>query len=58
MGLGAIPFTAIVEYSRVYELGDFDEFFYIIRALDNTFLKICAEKDSATKPKDVNASRK
>ncbi len=54
LGLGAIPFTAIVEYSRIYELGDFDDFFYIIRKLDNTWIKLESEKSSAVK--DTNAS--
>ena len=44
MAIGAIPFTAIVEYSRIYELSDYEDFAYIIRHLDNTFLELNAEK--------------
>lgn len=39
MELQAIPFTAIAEYFRIYSLEDFDEFAYIIRLMDNTFLE-------------------
>lgn len=34
----AIPFTAIVEYSRIYETGDLDEFIHVIRIMDDIFL--------------------
>ncbi len=54
LNLGAIPFTAIFEYSRIYELGDFDDFHYIIRALDDAYLKMVDEQDqkkAAEKPK-------
>ncbi len=39
MGLLPIPFTAIVEYSRIYEIEDCDEFAYVIRAMDDTFMR-------------------
>lgn len=39
MGLLPIPFTAIVEYSRIYELEDLEEFAYVIRSMDDTFIK-------------------
>lgn len=39
MGLQSIPFTAIVEYSRIYELDDVEEFAYLIRLMDNTFIE-------------------
>ena len=39
-GLSAIPFTAIVEYSKIYEIEDFDEFLYIIREMDYELLRI------------------
>lgn len=38
MGSGPIPFTAILEYFKVYGVGDFEEFHYIIRRMDNAFL--------------------
>jgi hypothetical protein len=44
--LQPIPFTAIAEYSRIYELGDIDEFAYLIRRLDNLYLSLYrAESD-------------
>lgn len=59
MGLSPIPFTAIVEYFKMYELRDFDEFTYIIRRLDNTFLELSsaepAEK-TGDKKKDAPAN--
>ncbi len=61
LDLGAIPFTAVVEYSKVYELEDFDDFFYIIRSMDNTFLKTMDEKSqnkAAEKPKGKDATGK
>ena len=39
MSFGPIPFTAIAEYARMYEVDDFDEFLYIIRLLDNKYLE-------------------
>ena len=39
MGLGPIPFTAIAEYAKIYEVEDFDEFLYYIRVMDNQFIK-------------------
>jgi hypothetical protein len=47
MGLGPIPFTAIAEYFRIYELADFDEFAYLIRRMDNVFLELESAEDAA-----------
>lgn len=48
--IGAIPFTAIVEYFSIYEIdGDFDEFIYVIRRMDSVFLELNAE-DMKKKP--------
>ncbi len=38
--LQAIPFTAIAEYFKIYELQDFDEFAYIMRLMDTTYLQL------------------
>jgi len=35
MDISPIPFTAIAEYVRIYDIDDFDEFLYIIRLVDN-----------------------
>jgi len=53
MGIGPIPFTAIVEYFKIYELEDFDEFAYIIRRLDNVFMDL-----SSAEPADKSGSDK
>lgn len=56
MGLGPIPFTAIAEYFRIYELSDFEEFAYLIRRMDNVFLELESAEDAAkNKPKDGGA---
>lgn len=49
-----IPFTAMVEYFRVYELGDFDEFAFIIRQMDSTFLELNAAVQKAEGKKDAS----
>lgn len=43
MGAAPIPFTAIVEYARIYKIDEFEEFKYIIRRLD----KVLLEKDDS-----------
>lgn len=61
LDLGAIPFTAIAEYSRIYELRDFDEFAYVIRSMDRVFLSMNQVKKKAnpgTKKEGENAARK
>ncbi len=40
MGIGPIPFTAIVEYFTIYDLEDFEEFSYVIRHMDNIYLQL------------------
>ena len=37
-GLVPIPFTAIVEYARIYEIEDIEDFQYLIRRMDNCFI--------------------
>ncbi len=49
MDLLAIPFTAIAEYSMIWGLDDFEDFSYIIRILDNTFLELNASKNEEKK---------
>lgn len=48
LDLQPIPFTAIAEYSRIYELRDFDDFAAIIRAMDSAFMTM----DAATRSKE------
>lgn len=63
MTVGPIPFTAIVEYSRIYELDDFEDFSYIIRRMDSTFLELNAatpadKKEDGNKSASTNANPK
>ena len=57
MGLGPIPFTAIVEYSRLFEIGeDFEDFHYIIRRMDNELLRL--ESQKSPKKQETNVGKK
>lgn len=62
MAVGPIPFTAIVEYSRLYDVGDFERFLYLIRRMDAEFLRLqMAKQDSKTSskpPENVDGKRK
>ena len=51
MGLGPIPFTAIAEYAKIYEVEDFDEFLYLIRVMDNQFIK--SQNARASKERNI-----
>lgn len=53
MALGPIPFTAIVEYSKLYAIEDIDEFRYVIRRMDDFLLD--HENKKASK-KEANGS--
>lgn len=45
MGIGAIPFTAIVEYFTIFPIGEsFEDFHWLMRKLDDTFLKLYYDK--------------
>ena len=58
LDLQPIPFTAIIEYSKIYELGDAEDFYYIIRKLDNTLLELNAKKEKqAVKSGGTNADK-
>lgn len=52
LDLQAIPFTAIVEYFRIYELDDFDEFAYLIRLMDTCYLNMAREASENEKRGD------
>lgn len=55
MGLGPIPFTAIAEYSKLFDVEDFEEFHYLMRVMDHKFLdmesKRLSSKSQSTKSK-------
>lgn len=42
-----IPFTAIAEYARIYEVEDIQEFLYLIREMDNEYIAIDSNKKKA-----------
>ena len=50
-GTGRIPFTAIVEYAKIYQVDDFDTFMYIIRIMDN---KVIDLNNNKSRGKDAN----
>ena len=52
-GVSPIPFTAIVEYSKIYEVEDFHEFHYYMRVMDNALVDFEHSKmsQSHNKPK-------
>lgn len=65
LGEGPIPFTSIAEYFKIYGEGeDFDEFIYIIRSMDSTFLKVNSKKRTSpngsgtTNTKNSNTGRR
>lgn len=60
MSIGPIPFTAIIEYYRIYfnyaDMDELDEFIYLIRRMDDTYLELVNAKskkqgDKAAKSK-------
>jgi hypothetical protein len=57
-GVGPIPFTAIVDYSRLFEIEDFEEFSYVIRRMDQVYLELNdQEKKAVDKGNSPNAKR-
>jgi len=46
MGVAPIPFTAICEYGRIYNVCDLTEFIYYIREMDDEYLRIANEQRS------------
>lgn len=47
LDLAAIPFTAIVDYFKIYGIGDFDEFLYVIRRMDDVFIELNSASQKA-----------
>jgi hypothetical protein len=56
MALGPIPFTSIVEYARVYEIDDFEDFHYVIRRMDDAFLDLESKKSEKKSENKQNVS--
>ena len=51
MSLGAIPFTSIVEYHRIFDVGDLEDFLYLIRKMDDVLLSL----ESKRMKKEMNS---
>lgn len=56
LGLTPIPFTAIVEYAKIYNIDD-DDFHYIIRRMDNCLIDIDSKKGKNNGPKPKDSKR-
>lgn len=46
---GSIPFTAIVEYYKVFGIGSFEEFLFIIREMDDELIRLRDAKSNGNK---------
>lgn len=59
MSPGPIPFTAIVEYFRLYEIGgEWEEFIYLVRRMDNAYLSLEAKKVKEKQAENKPAEKK
>lgn len=47
MGFGRIPFTAIYEYAKIYDVEDFETFNYIIKTMDNKLAELQNKKSDS-----------
>jgi hypothetical protein len=56
MGEGPIPFTAIIQFATLYEVDDIEDFNYVIRKMDNAYLKFKDKKDGS-KASQGNSSK-
>jgi hypothetical protein len=56
-GVSPIPFTSIAEYARIYGIGDFEEFRYIIRRLDTVYLENTNERNKTNSNKGSDGRR-
>lgn len=57
ISLSPIPFTAISEFAKIYEVEDFDDFLYFIRVMDNKFLSLKEEKNAKHRSKDDSGNK-
>lgn len=55
MALAPIPFTAIVEYSRLYEIDEPEEFAYLMRRMDNCLLDLNAREGESSANANTDA---
>lgn len=56
MDMGPIPFTSIYEYSKIYDVGDFDEFLYVIRKMDNVVMSSKSKERKPNGPANSNTN--
>jgi hypothetical protein len=49
MGNSPIPFTAIVEYTKMIEVEDLEEFIYIIRKMDSKLMELDGKSNNNQK---------
>ena len=47
--LSPIPFTAIAEFAKMFKVWNFEEFLYLIRRLDNAYMKLTDSKKESVK---------
>lgn len=57
LDLQSIPFTAIVEYFRIYGEGDLQEFHWIIRSMDDLLLDLERASRASEGNKDAAGNR-
>jgi hypothetical protein len=50
-GISPIPFTAIVEYAKIYDVDDFHEFLDVIREMDSELIRLETKKQKANDSK-------
>lgn len=55
--LGPIPFTAILEYSKIFYDGDFEEFLYLMRLMDREYLRLSSQSLKEKSSKKQKAGR-
>jgi hypothetical protein len=55
--MSPIPFTAVVEYARLYGVGDFHEFLDVIREMDSELLQLENKKQSTQTKKNSDGNK-
>lgn len=58
MSLGPIPFTAIVEYATIFDVGDFEDFLYLMRLMDETLMSLDNARADRKQSGSDNGSKK
>jgi len=49
MSLSPIPFTAIIEYVKLYDIEDTEDFISIVRLLDSVYIEFSEEQNGRDK---------